>query len=145
LWSPRGDNSAQTGRGPSSGGTLRRHRDAEGNWYPVRTPTDAVRRDQEVFDGVAGITSALHVCRGNNRSRWVGSDPYEAFAGVLFGEIRVDRLLLEYENDRSGGFERLALSTQCGFASDAEGNAITPEAQRDKLALVVDLAGEIWA
>jgi 5-methyltetrahydropteroyltriglutamate--homocysteine methyltransferase len=154
---------------------------------PDETLRDAVRRDQEVFDGVGGITSALHVCRGNNRSRWVGSDPYDAFADVLFPEIRVDRLLLEYDDDRSGGFEplrlldddvlvvlgllttkrseledrdavrarideaaaivgldRLALSTQCGFASDAEGNAITPEAQRDKLALVVDLAGDVW-
>jgi 5-methyltetrahydropteroyltriglutamate--homocysteine methyltransferase len=154
---------------------------------PDATLRDAVRRDQEVFDGIDGITSALHVCRGNNRSRWVGSDPYDAFAGVLFPEIRVDRLLLEYDDDRSGGFaplalldddvlvvlgllttkrspledraglrarideaaavvglDRLALSTQCGFASDAEGNAITPEAQRDKLALVVDLVGEVW-
>lgn len=154
---------------------------------PDATLRDAVRRDQEVFDGIDGITSALHVCRGNNRSRWVGSDPYDAFADVLFPEIRVDRLLLEYDDDRSGGFgplrlldddvlvvlgllttkrsaledrdslhdrideaaalvglDRLALSTQCGFASDAEGNAITPEAQRAKLALVVDLAGEVW-
>ena len=147
---------------------------------------DAVRRDQEVFDGI-DVTSALHVCRGNNRSRYVGSDPYDAFAGVLFPEIHVDRVLLEYDDDRSGGFEplrllpedvvvvlgllttkrsmieqadtlrrrideaadvvgldRLALSKQCGFASDAEGNAITPDAQRAKLALVVDLAAEVW-
>jgi 5-methyltetrahydropteroyltriglutamate--homocysteine methyltransferase len=153
---------------------------------PEATLVDAVRRDQEVFDGV-DVVSALHVCRGNNRSRYVGSDPYEAFAGALFPEIRVDRVLLEYDDDRSGGFaplrlladdvtvvlgllttkrsaledratlrarideaarvtglDRLALSTQCGFASDARGNEITPEAQRAKLALVVDLAGEVW-
>jgi 5-methyltetrahydropteroyltriglutamate--homocysteine methyltransferase len=153
---------------------------------PEATLVDAVRRDQEVFDGV-DVVSALHVCRGNNRSRYVGSDPYEAFADALFPEIRVDRVLLEYDDDRSGGFDplrlladdvtivlgllttkrsaledraslrarideaaglvgldRLALSTQCGFASDARGNEITPEAQRAKLALVVDLAGEVW-
>jgi 5-methyltetrahydropteroyltriglutamate--homocysteine methyltransferase len=147
---------------------------------------DAVRRDQEVFDGV-DVVSALHVCRGNNRSRYVGSDPYEAFADALFPQIRVDRVLLEYDDDRSGSFDplrllgddvtvvlgllttkrsaledratlrarideaaalvgldRLALSTQCGFASDARGNEITPEAQRAKLALVVDLAAEVW-
>jgi 5-methyltetrahydropteroyltriglutamate--homocysteine methyltransferase len=153
---------------------------------PTATLVDAVRRDQEVFDGI-DVVSALHVCRGNNRSRYVGSDPYDAFAGALFPEIRVDRVLLEYDDDRSGGFEplrllgddvtvvlgllttkrpaledratlrarideaaglvgldRLALSTQCGFASDARGNEITPEAQRAKLALVVDLAAEVW-
>jgi len=153
---------------------------------PDATLREAVRRDQEVFDGI-DVVSALHVCRGNNRSRYVGSDPYDAFADVLFPEIRVDRVLLEYDDDRSGGFEplrllpedvtvvlgllttkrspledravlrarideaaaligleRLALSTQCGFASDARGNEITPEAQRAKLALVVDLAGEVW-
>jgi 5-methyltetrahydropteroyltriglutamate--homocysteine methyltransferase len=153
---------------------------------PTATLVDAVHRDQEVFDGI-DIVSALHVCRGNNRSRYVGSDPYDAFAGALFPEIRVDRVLLEYDDDRSGGFEplrllgddvavvlgllttkrsaledratlrarideaaglvgldRLALSTQCGFASDARGNEITPEAQRAKLALVVDLAAEVW-
>jgi 5-methyltetrahydropteroyltriglutamate--homocysteine methyltransferase len=42
------------------------------------------------------------------------------------------------------GLDRLALSTQCGFASDACGNEITPQAQRAKLELVVDLAGEVW-
>ncbi len=40
--------------------------------------------------------------------------------------------------------ERLALSPQCGFASTAPGNPITPEAQRAKLQLVVDVAREVW-
>ncbi len=39
---------------------------------------------------------------------------------------------------------RLAVSPQCGFASVAEGNPITPQAQEAKLRLIVDLASEVW-
>jgi 5-methyltetrahydropteroyltriglutamate--homocysteine methyltransferase len=40
--------------------------------------------------------------------------------------------------------DRLAVSPQCGFASVAEGNPITPQAQEAKLRLVVELAHEVW-
>ncbi len=40
--------------------------------------------------------------------------------------------------------ERLALSPQCGFASTAPGNPITPEVQKAKLRLVVDVARSVW-
>jgi 5-methyltetrahydropteroyltriglutamate--homocysteine methyltransferase len=40
--------------------------------------------------------------------------------------------------------EQLALSTQCGFATDLEGNQVTPRQQQEKLALVAALAREIW-
>jgi 5-methyltetrahydropteroyltriglutamate--homocysteine methyltransferase len=40
--------------------------------------------------------------------------------------------------------ERLALSTQCGFASTEEGNPVTPADQEAKLRLVADVAGEVW-
>ena len=40
--------------------------------------------------------------------------------------------------------ERLAISPQCGFASVETGNPITPEAQEEKLRLVVDTAREVW-
>jgi 5-methyltetrahydropteroyltriglutamate--homocysteine methyltransferase len=39
---------------------------------------------------------------------------------------------------------RLAVSPQCGFASVAEGNPITPQAQEAKLRLIVELATEVW-
>ena len=41
------------------------------------------------------------------------------------------------------GTERLAVSPQCGFATSAGGNPITPQAQRDKLALLVRIAGDL--
>jgi 5-methyltetrahydropteroyltriglutamate--homocysteine methyltransferase len=40
--------------------------------------------------------------------------------------------------------ERLALSPQCGFASTIEGNALTPDDQKRKLELVVEVAREVW-
>jgi 5-methyltetrahydropteroyltriglutamate--homocysteine methyltransferase len=40
--------------------------------------------------------------------------------------------------------EQLALSTQCGFASIAEGNPITEQAEEDKLRLVADVAHTAW-
>jgi 5-methyltetrahydropteroyltriglutamate--homocysteine methyltransferase len=40
--------------------------------------------------------------------------------------------------------DQLALSPQCGFASTEEGNLLTAEQQRAKLALVVEVAEEIW-
>ena len=41
--------------------------------------------------------------------------------------------------------ERLALSTQCGFASTAEGNLLSEEEQWAKLELVADTARRVWA
>jgi 5-methyltetrahydropteroyltriglutamate--homocysteine methyltransferase len=58
-------------------------------------------RDQP--DMIAGV----HLCRGNRRSAWVASGGYEPVAEVLFNEIKADRFLLEFDDDRSGGFEPL--------------------------------------
>jgi 5-methyltetrahydropteroyltriglutamate--homocysteine methyltransferase len=65
-------------------------------------------------DALAGLprtdaTFALHVCRGNSRSRWYTEGAYDAIAERLFGTLDVDTFLLEYDNERSGGFEPLRL------------------------------------
>jgi 5-methyltetrahydropteroyltriglutamate--homocysteine methyltransferase len=52
---------------------------------------------------------ALHVCRGNSRSRWYTEGGYDAIAEKLFGLLDVDAFLLEYDSDRSGSFEPLRL------------------------------------
>ncbi|MHB8646152.1 MAG: cobalamin-independent methionine synthase II family protein [Thermomicrobiales bacterium] len=143
--------------------------------------------DNRVFAGVEGAVTAIHICRGNYRSMFTGTQPYDAYAEALFGALSFDRYLLEYDDYRSGDFsvlrfvpptttvvlglvttkrsalededdlmrriedaarvvpiERLALSTQCGFASTMEGNTITEDAQREKLALVVRVAERVW-
>jgi len=50
---------------------------------------------------------AMHVCRGNGRSAWHTQGGYEAIAEKTFGGLEVDRFLLEYDSERSGGFEPL--------------------------------------
>ncbi|MBV9504620.1 MAG: methionine synthase [Acidobacteriia bacterium] len=77
--------------------------------------------DQELDAGIAGdnaalegvprdrVTLALHVCRGNSRSRWYTEGSYDAIAEKLFQSLNVDRFLLEYDTERSGGFEPLRL------------------------------------
>jgi 5-methyltetrahydropteroyltriglutamate--homocysteine methyltransferase len=59
-----------------------------------------------------GVIFALHVCRGNNRSRWYTEGGYDAIAEKLFGQLDVDRFLLEYDTARCGGFEPLHLVPQ---------------------------------
>jgi 5-methyltetrahydropteroyltriglutamate--homocysteine methyltransferase len=149
----------------------------------------AIEADKACLDGLQrdGVTLAMHVCRGNRRSMWVAEGGYEPIAQRLFGSIQVDRLLLEYDSDRAGGFEPLrhvprgktvvlgllttkepglesqdhllarveeaskyvpledlALSPQCGFASNSAGNLLSADDQRRKLELVVDTARKIW-
>ncbi|TMI86621.1 MAG: 5-methyltetrahydropteroyltriglutamate--homocysteine S-methyltransferase, partial [Bacillati bacterium ANGP1] len=55
----------------------------------------------------AMTTLAMHLCRGNNRSHWYAEGGYDPIAEKLFGTMRVDRFLLEYDDDRSGTFEPL--------------------------------------
>jgi 5-methyltetrahydropteroyltriglutamate--homocysteine methyltransferase len=54
-----------------------------------------------------GVILAMHLCRGNGRSAWHTSGGYDRIAEPVFSGIAVDRWLLEYDTDRSGGFEPL--------------------------------------
>jgi 5-methyltetrahydropteroyltriglutamate--homocysteine methyltransferase len=54
-----------------------------------------------------GVTLAIHLCRGNNRSHWYAEGGYDGIAEKLFGTLEVDRFLLEYDDQRSGTFEPL--------------------------------------
>jgi 5-methyltetrahydropteroyltriglutamate--homocysteine methyltransferase len=71
----------------------------------------AVRVDNQLIAAARAknpsVTVGLHFCRGNNRSAWFASGGYDPVAEKLFGEVDVDRFLLEYDTDRSGGFEPL--------------------------------------
>ena len=133
-----------------------------------------------------GVTFGIHLCRGNNQSKYYASGGYDPIASV-FSRTKFNNFLLEYDDERSGGFEplkhvpedrtvvlglitskkpklesreelkqrikeatkyvpleRLALSSQCGFASTEEGNLLTAEDQAAKLRLVVETAREVW-
>ncbi len=56
-----------------------------------------------------GMTVTTHLCRGNYRSSWVASGGYDFVAEALFNELDVDGFFLEYDDERSGGFEPLRL------------------------------------
>lgn len=62
---------------------------------------DAARRPRTVV--------AIHLCRGNNRSHWYAEGGYDAIAEKLFSTLKVDRFLLEYDDERAGSFEALRL------------------------------------
>lgn len=49
----------------------------------------------------------MHICRGNFRSTYFGSGSYDAAAETIFSKLNVDGLFLEYDDERSGGFEPL--------------------------------------
>ena len=54
-----------------------------------------------------GLTVTTHLCRGNFRSSWVASGGYDFVADALFNELEVDGYFLEFDDERSGGFEPL--------------------------------------
>ncbi len=55
----------------------------------------------------AGMTLAVHMCRGNAMGRWIGSGSYERIAERTFSTLEADAFFLEYDTDRAGGFEPL--------------------------------------
>jgi 5-methyltetrahydropteroyltriglutamate--homocysteine methyltransferase len=145
-----------------------------------------IELDNAVIGNHPGVNFGLHMCRGNNQSKYYASGSYTPIASV-FSRTRFSTFLLEYDDERSGGFEplkfvpedrtvvlglitskkpsleskdelkqrieeaseyvpmnRLALSTQCGFASTEEGNLLTAADQVSKLKLVAETAKEVW-
>ena len=76
---------------------------------PEQMFEEAVAADNFCLEGAQrpGATVAMHVCRGNNRSKWYAQGGYEAIAERLFGTLAVDRFLLEYDTERAGTFEPL--------------------------------------
>ena len=55
----------------------------------------------------AGMAVTTHMCRGNFRSSWAAEGGYDFVAEALFSELNVDGFFLEYDDERSGGFEPL--------------------------------------
>ncbi|MGN6793334.1 MAG: 5-methyltetrahydropteroyltriglutamate--homocysteine S-methyltransferase [Streptosporangiaceae bacterium] len=70
-----------------------------------------LRYIRQVNDAIAGRPEGMavttHMCRGNFRSSWAAEGGYDFVAEALFSELNVDGFFLEYDDDRSGGFEPL--------------------------------------
>jgi 5-methyltetrahydropteroyltriglutamate--homocysteine methyltransferase len=81
----------------------------EGLGMPTeRTLTEGIEILNSIAD-VPGVTFGLHLCKGNNQSMWIATGGYDFIAEAVFGGLsNFDRFLLEYDDERSGGFEPLA-------------------------------------
>ncbi|MFR9730376.1 5-methyltetrahydropteroyltriglutamate--homocysteine S-methyltransferase [Saccharopolyspora sp. MS10] len=55
----------------------------------------------------ASMAVTTHLCRGNYRSSWMAKGGYEHVAEAVFGGLEVDGFFLEFDDERSGGFEPL--------------------------------------
>jgi 5-methyltetrahydropteroyltriglutamate--homocysteine methyltransferase len=77
-------------------------------WDLDRWLSRGIELDNHVIGDHPGVTFAFHLCRGNQGSRWLVSGSYEPLAHRIFERIRAERLMLEYDDERSGGFEPLA-------------------------------------
>jgi 5-methyltetrahydropteroyltriglutamate--homocysteine methyltransferase len=65
------------------------------------------RLNEAIASRPEGMTITTHLCRGNFRSSWFASGGYEHVAEVLLNELQVHGFFLEYDDQRSGGFEPL--------------------------------------
>jgi methionine synthase II (cobalamin-independent) len=80
---------------------------ASRGWPAERWLELGLELDNHVFGRREGVTFSMHLCRGNQASRWLVEGGYDWLAGRLFSRVRADRLLLEYDDERSGSFEPL--------------------------------------
>ncbi len=83
-------------------GIASRGRDAEHQHERYIRQINAALRDRP-----DGLSVTTHMCRGNYRSSWAASGSYDFVAEALFSELDVDGFFLEYDDERSGGFEPL--------------------------------------
>ena len=65
-----------------------------------------IEMDNAIIDGHPGVTFGIHICRGNNQSKFYASGDYEPISRI-FSQSHFQRFLLEYDDARSGGFEPL--------------------------------------
>jgi methionine synthase II (cobalamin-independent) len=73
---------------------------------PDRLLERCIELDNAVIGNHPGITFGIHVCRGNNQSKFYASGDYGPIAAV-FSRTRFEVFLLEFDDARSGGFEPL--------------------------------------
>ncbi len=79
-------------------------------WEADRWLAYGIELDNAVISAApSSMTFGFHLCRGNQGSRWLVTGGYEAIAGPVFTKVGADRFLLEYDDERSGGFEPLEL------------------------------------
>jgi methionine synthase II (cobalamin-independent) len=73
---------------------------------PDRLLDLSIEMDNSVIGEHPGITFGLHLCRGNNQSKFYAAGDYSPITRV-FRKTKFQRFLLEFDDERSGGFEPL--------------------------------------
>jgi 5-methyltetrahydropteroyltriglutamate--homocysteine methyltransferase len=77
---------------------------------PERQHVEYIHHINEALqDRPEGMTVTTHMCRGNFQSAWAAEGSYDFVAEALFGELEVDGFFMEWDDERSGGFEPLRL------------------------------------
>ena len=86
---------------------------------PERNFQRSIAADNALIEGFTGVTFGIHICRGNARTidpktgklvpQWHREGSYDAIAEKLFNALKHQRILLEYDSERAGGFEPLRL------------------------------------
>jgi 5-methyltetrahydropteroyltriglutamate--homocysteine methyltransferase len=77
-------------------------------WDLDRWLSRGIELDNFVMGEHPEATFSFHLCRGNQGSRWLVSGSYEPLARHIFGGINAQRLMLEYDDERSGDFGPLS-------------------------------------
>ena len=77
-------------------------------WHLDRWMRHGIEMDNAVIGSFPAVTFGFHLCRGNQHSRWLVEGGYDRIAKPIFQGIRAERLLLEYDDERSGTFDPLA-------------------------------------
>ncbi len=80
---------------------------ASRGWPAERWLDLGLELDNHVYGEREGVTFAMHLCRGNQASRWLVEGGYDWLAEQLFPRVKAQRLMLEYDDARSGSFEPL--------------------------------------
>jgi 5-methyltetrahydropteroyltriglutamate--homocysteine methyltransferase len=73
---------------------------------PEKLIDTCIDMDNAIISDHPGVTFAMHICRGNNQSKFYAAGDYEPIARI-FERTMFNRFLLEYDDERSGGFEPL--------------------------------------
>jgi 5-methyltetrahydropteroyltriglutamate--homocysteine methyltransferase len=76
---------------------------------PMANLERSIKAENAIIAGFPDVTFGIHICRGNRPGGERRQGTYDAIAERLFPRLNHDRFLLEYDSERSGGFEPLRL------------------------------------
>lgn len=82
---------------------------ASRGWTAEDWVAQGVELDNAVMDGFSSVTFAFHLCKGNQGSRWLAEGGYDRLVEPVLRHVNAQRLMLEYDDERSGSFEPLRL------------------------------------